>query len=136
MYLLCLLPPAVPVGVGSEGVLTLRAAEMDKLLNRGMAYVEELGLSWPEDRLVTEENVRGCRDAAVQVDWRCCQQQLVGWACRTIKFWPHPTSVQDNPGRLLSHKQCLIVCHSILCTNKVSQVSVLVPPVCWLLSCC
>lgn len=91
MRLLCLLASAVPVGVGSEGALTLRAAEMDKLLNRGMAYVEELGLSWPEDRLVTEENVRGCWDAAVQVVMlvrRCCQQQLVVLTCCTMKFCP------------------------------------------------
>lgn len=47
----------MPVGVGSEGPLTLRPPELDKLLNQGMAYTEELGLSWPEDRDVTEEKV-------------------------------------------------------------------------------
>jgi hypothetical protein len=31
---------------------------MDVLLQRGMAYTEELGLSWPQDREVTEEQVR------------------------------------------------------------------------------
>eukprot|EP00775_Hariotina_reticulata_P006207 gene6207-6443_t len=41
---------AVPVGVGSEGSLHLRPAEMDRLLNEGMKYTEELGLSWPEDQ--------------------------------------------------------------------------------------
>lgn len=50
-------PAAVPVGVGSEGSLTLRSREMDVLLQRGMAYTEELGLSWPQDREVTEEQV-------------------------------------------------------------------------------
>lgn len=50
-------PSAVPVGVGSEGSLTLRAAEMDKLLRQGMAYLQDQGLCWPEDRDVTEEHV-------------------------------------------------------------------------------
>jgi hypothetical protein len=53
-------PAAVPVGVGSEGSLTLRSREMDLLLQRGMAYTEELGLSWPQDREVTEEQVGCC----------------------------------------------------------------------------
>jgi RNA-splicing ligase RtcB len=48
------------VGVGSEGSLTLRAAEMDRLLSEGMAYVQELGLCWLEDREVTEETVSVC----------------------------------------------------------------------------
>lgn len=47
----------MPVGVGSEGAVTLKAADMDRLLTQGMAYTEQLGLSWPEDRHVTEEQV-------------------------------------------------------------------------------
>jgi RNA-splicing ligase RtcB len=51
---------AIPVGVGSEGSLLLRGTEMDKLLSRGMPFTQELGLSWPEDREVTEEQVCVC----------------------------------------------------------------------------
>lgn len=64
----CPSPAAIPVGVGSEGSLVLRAAEMDKLLSRGMGYVQELGLCWPEDRAVTEETVRA---------HSCLQDQLL-----------------------------------------------------------
>lgn len=52
------LAAAVPVGVGSEGSLRLSSKDMDKLLNSGMAFTQQLGLSWPEDREVTEEHVR------------------------------------------------------------------------------
>lgn len=52
-------PAAVPVGVGSEGSLRLGAADMDKLLTGGMAWLEEKGMCWPEDREVTEEHVSG-----------------------------------------------------------------------------
>eukprot|EP00877_Chromochloris_zofingiensis_P007057 jgi/Chrzof1/2604/Cz11g22050.t1 len=49
---------AVPVGVGTEGSLRLSKDTMDLLLKTGMAFTQSRGLSWPEDRLVTEENGR------------------------------------------------------------------------------
>ncbi len=64
----------MPVGVGSEGSLTLRAAEMDKMLKEGMAYVEELGLCWPEDRTVTEETVSATH--------MCTANQVCVGSCR------------------------------------------------------
>jgi RNA-splicing ligase RtcB len=45
-------------GVGSEGSLRLNVADMDRLLMQGTAFLEDKGLSWPEDRDVTEEHVR------------------------------------------------------------------------------
>ena len=79
--MLCAAHTAVPVGVGSEGALTLRAAEMDKLLSTGMAYTQELGLSWPEDREVTEEHVSGkCLLALV----RCTTGQSGKYSSRCL----------------------------------------------------
>ncbi|KAG7674949.1 hypothetical protein Ndes2526A_g07698 [Nannochloris sp. 'desiccata'] len=45
----------IPVGIGEAGAIKLTIAELDKVLRYGMAYTEEKGISWPEDRLVCEE---------------------------------------------------------------------------------
>eukprot|EP00741_Cyanophora_paradoxa_P001654 tig00000498_g1605.t1 len=53
-----LLYKSVPVGVGSQGSLTLNTRELDDVLARGMEWSLEKGHAWPEDLTHCEEGGR------------------------------------------------------------------------------
>lgn len=52
----------IPCGVGSEGSVDVRGAEIDKVLDEGAVWAVERGYGWKEDLEVTEES--GCYQAA------------------------------------------------------------------------
>ncbi|WIA31617.1 hypothetical protein OEZ86_002502 [Tetradesmus obliquus] len=83
---------AVPVGVGSEGSLRLGAADMDKLLTGGMAWLEEKGMCWPEDREVTEEH--GCFPGADASKVSPCAKARGAAQCGTLGSGNHYVEVQ------------------------------------------
>ncbi len=54
-----LLFKSVPLGVSAEGgLLAVNNEDMDQVLNRGMEFLLEKGLIWPEDLEYTEEGGR------------------------------------------------------------------------------
>ncbi len=49
---------SIPVGVGARGAIHLTFEDLDHVLNEGMEWLLQRGVSWPEDLELCEENGR------------------------------------------------------------------------------